>query len=61
MSPFDIPGLKKEIEELEKETIKDGFWNDIKNSSATLTKLKQIKNKYEKAIDFLNSYPDERA
>ena len=47
MSLFDIPGLKKEIEELEKETIKDVFWNDIKNSSATLTKLKQIKNKYE--------------
>lgn len=47
MSPFDIPNLKKEIEELEKETMKDGFWNDIKNSSTTLTKLKQIKNKYE--------------
>ena len=47
MSPFDIPKLKKEIEELEKETMKDGFWNDIKNSSTTLTKLKQIKNKYE--------------
>ena len=47
MGPFDIPNVKKEIEELEKETMKDGFWNDIKNSSTTLTKLKQIKNKYE--------------
>ena len=44
MSLFDILGLKKEIEELEKETLKDGFWNDIKNSSATLTKLNEIKN-----------------
>ena len=54
MSLFDILGLKKEIEELEKETLKDGFWNDIKNSSATLTKLKQIKNKYEN-FENLNS------
>ena len=27
--------------------MKDDFWNDIKNSSITLTKLKQLKNKYE--------------
>ena len=54
MSLFDILGLKKEIEELEKETLKDWFWNDIKNSSATLTKLKQIKNKYEN-FENLNS------
>ena len=46
MSLFDISNLKKEIERLENETMKDGFWNDIKNSSTILTKLKQIKNNH---------------
>ncbi len=45
MSPFDINNLEKELKELEKETIKDNFWNDSKNSEIVLGKIKNIKNK----------------
>ena len=50
MSPFDIAKQKKELEELEKQTLEENFWNDNKNSSKVLGEIKVIKsktNKYE--------------
>lgn len=46
MIHFDLNSLKNIIEELENETMQDGFWNDNKNSSNVLQKLKNVKNKY---------------
>ena len=46
MIHFDLNSLKNSIEELENETMQDGFWNDNKNSSNVLQKLKNVKNKY---------------
>ena len=46
MNLFDIPRLEKELEELEKQTMEADFWNDSKNSSKVLAKIKTIKNKY---------------
>jgi len=43
---FDISKLEKDLEELEKETLKENFWGDTKNSSIVLGKIKNIKNKY---------------
>ena len=46
MIHFDLNSLKNSIEKLENETMRDGFWNDNKNSSNILQKLKNVKNKY---------------
>ena len=48
MNLFDIAKLKNELSNLENETLKDGFWNDSKNSSIILQKIKTIKSKVEK-------------
>ena len=45
MNLFDIVKLKKELEELEKQTLEENFWNDSKNSSKILAQIKVIKNK----------------
>ena len=48
MIHFDIPKIKNELKDLENETMKDGFWNDSKNSSVILQKIKYLKGKYNK-------------
>ncbi len=48
MNLFDIDRLKIELANLEKETLKEGFWNNSKNSSIVLQKTKTIKSKIEK-------------
>lgn len=45
MNLFDIAKLKKQLEELEKQTLEENFWNDSKNSSKILAQIKTIKNK----------------
>jgi len=45
---FDITSLEAELADLEKRTLKEGFWNDSKNSSIVLQKTKTIKSKIEK-------------
>ncbi len=45
MSLFDISKLKIELSDLENQTIEENFWNDPKNSSNVLNKIKQLKTK----------------
>jgi len=45
VSLFDISNIEKEINELEKKTLVDGFWNDNQKSSKILSKIKQLKSK----------------
>ena len=45
MSLFDIPKLEKELSNLEKETLKEDFWKDSKNSSKVLSRIKSLKAK----------------
>lgn len=45
MNLFDISKLKIELKDLEEQTLKDNFWNDSKNSSKVLSKIKQLKSK----------------
>ena len=40
--------MEQEIEKLEKQTIKDGFWNDNKQSGKVLQEIKRIKGIYTK-------------
>ena len=42
---FDLGGINKKIDFLNKETLKEGFWNDIENSSKVLTELKRLEKK----------------
>ena len=48
MSHFDITNLENQLKKLENQTMEEGFWNDSKNSSMILQKIKTIKNKVEK-------------
>ena len=43
MIHFDISNKKKELKELEKETLEERFWQDIKKSTQILTKIKSKK------------------
>ena len=57
MTLFDISKLKIELKDLEKQTLKENFWNDSKNSSKVLSKMKQLKSKcinYDKIILEIN-------
>ncbi len=45
MNLFDIPKLEKELSGLEEETLNENFWNDTKNSTKVLSRIKQLKSK----------------
>lgn len=45
MSLFDITKKEEQLKELETETLEENFWNDSKNSSDILAKIKSLKNK----------------
>lgn len=45
MSLFDISNLENELRNLEAETLKEGFWEDSKNSNKVLSRIKSLKNK----------------
>ena len=45
---FDEDKKKEEILSLEKETEKDGFWNDLENSTRVTKKISDLKNEVEK-------------
>lgn len=40
--------MEKDLQDLECKTMEDGFWNDPKNSSIVLQKIKNLKGKYIK-------------
>lgn len=48
---LNIDTLKKQSEDLEQETLKEGFWNDSKNSNNILQKIKSLKSKIKKIED----------
>ena len=48
MNLFDILKLENELKELEKETLKEDFWQDSNNSNKVLSKIKKVKNKTTK-------------
>ncbi len=45
---FDLKSMTNRIQELEKNTMQEGFWNDNKTSSIVLQEMKYLKNKVEK-------------
>lgn len=47
MSPFDLAGLKGELEEINKKVEDPDFWNDPENAQKILKKKKSLENKIE--------------
>ena len=45
---LDIKGAEKRIAELNEETAKDGFWDDLENSQKVLQETKSLEKKIEK-------------
>ena len=48
MVHFDLPKIENELKKLEEETVKDGFWNNQKNSGKVLQQIKSLKGKLNK-------------
>ena len=48
----------KEIEELEAESAKDGFWNDMERSQKVLKRIKQLKSKCDNFKKLKTRYED---
>ena len=46
-SALHLEAAEKEIEELEGQSARDGFWNDVENSQRVQKRLKQLKSKTE--------------
>lgn len=58
MNLFDVSKLKLDIDELEKKTAVEGFWNNSKDSGKVLQQIKSLKNKcnlFDKIISELNN------
>lgn len=55
---FDIDGILAKIDELEKETMQEGFWDDMEKSQKVLKNSKALKNKLERYENLKNDYDD---
>lgn len=55
---IDYVQLTEEIKILEKESVLDGFWNDLENSQLVLQKLSRLKAKRKAYDDLLASFDD---
>ncbi len=53
-----MDGAQKQIDELEKETMVEGFWDDLEKSQKILKKSKALKNKVERYENLKNEYDD---
>ena len=49
---------RADIEKLEAESAKDGFWNDLENSQKVLQRIKQLKNKCAKYDGLVSRWED---
>lgn len=54
----NIPVKKSELQDLEKQTFEEGFWNDQERSAAISKQISLIKKKVELWDDFLNEIKD---
>ena len=59
MTLFDIASLEEELHALEKKTEEPSFWEDSQNSSKTLKRINELKNKTEN-LKSLSKYKTEK-
>ena len=57
-STLNLKEQEKKLEELEAQTIKDGFWNDNKLSNNVLKQIKEIKGRLKKYNDIYKQVAD---
>ncbi len=55
---FDLAGAQAKIDELEKKTMADGFWDDMENSQKILKQIKALKNKIERYQTLKTTFDD---
>ncbi|HHU91065.1 MAG TPA: peptide chain release factor 2 [Clostridiaceae bacterium] len=55
---FDLPGIKKELDELELKASEPEFWNDTENSQKVLQRTKRLQNKLENYQQLLKDCED---
>ena len=53
-----LDAANKEIEELEGQSARDGFWNDVENSQKVQKRIATLKNKVEKYSKLCNTWDD---
>ena len=53
-----LESAEKEIEELEGQSARDGFWNDVEKSQRVQKRLKQLKNKVENYQKLCSGWDD---
>lgn len=56
MGPFDVANKREQVERLEEEGTKPGFWDDVETAQASIQRLKQLKlvtDQYEELQDGL--------
>ncbi len=53
-----LEAAEKEIEELEGQSARDGFWNDVENSQRVQKRLKQLKSKVENYQKLCSGWDD---
>ena len=61
MSPFDLAGLRKQIEELSRESEAPDFWNDQEKAQGVLKKKKSLErtvDEYDRIYRELSDMPD---
>ena len=61
MSPFDLAGLRKTLEELNAKTMEQDFWNDQETAQRVLKEKKEIEssvNEYDRLEKGLTEIPD---
>ena len=57
-SALHLEAAEKEIEELEGQSARDGFWNDVENSQRVQKRLKQLKSKTENYASLCSKWDD---
>lgn len=58
MSLFDLAGLRAKLEEINKETEKEGFWDDPEAAQTLLKKKKALENTVEKYEELRTGFED---
>jgi len=58
VSPFDVAGLKKRLEEINKTTEDEGFWNDHENAQKLLKEKKSVESKIEEYENLKKEFED---
>ena len=58
MSPFDLAGLKGELEEINKKVENPDFWNDPESAQKVLKKKKSLENKIENYEELETGFED---